>query len=158
MGVRASLSALFRKSQAMNVLPDGLLVHVQHSGEHRFRVREMRGAVEHLMSTNEFWLALFAMVTTLIDGTTKQAYIRYLKCHFPALDAASTADAFYEQYRCGVVHNFSPKSGFGIGRACGMDGAYVALQHFPEGGAKLTVLNVDMFLADFLRHLDELER
>ena len=89
-------------------------------------------------------------------GGTKAAYIAYLSTHFPDLCAAVGAEAFYTNYRCATVHEFGLAPGFAIGRDQGLGGKYVDSQVVRETGQKLTILNIDRLVRDFLAHLAQL--
>lgn len=124
----------------------------------------MREVVEVVHAKNELFLPLLNLVTTFIDGlaggkrgAVEKDYVKYLELHFPALVAELPAKTFYRQYRCGAVHDFSPKPGYAIGRDHGMAEAYAATQRYPELGGSFTVLNIDRLVTDFLKHVRGLE-
>jgi hypothetical protein len=140
------------------------LSEIQSSGDAAFRYEMMREVIETVADRGKLFMPLLNLVTTFIDGlasgapgTTKAAYLEYLDKHFPELCKALGAEIFYSKYRCGAVHEFNLKAGFGIARDSRMDGAYVGTQTIKETGEELTVLNIDRLVADFIRHVSNLE-
>ena len=146
----------------MKQLPDAALSQVQDSAEPSFRYRMMREVIEAVAAPGTLFLPLLSLVTTFIDGLaagpaggSKEAYIKYLDRHFPDLATAIEPRVFYEKFRCGAVHDFSPKPGFGIGRGAGLGGEYVGRQLID--GREHLVLNIDRLVQDFLAHIRGLE-
>ena len=140
------------------------LTEIQQSGDPAFRFAMMRKVIEAVRKEGELYMPLLNLVSTFIDGlasgqpgATKPAYLNYLQTHFPDLCASIGAEVFYTNYRCGAVHEFSLKKGFGIERGEKMPCDYVDTKTIKETGEQITVLNIDRLIDDFLSHIKSLE-
>jgi hypothetical protein len=141
------------------------LTEIQPSGDPAFRYAMMRKVIEAVRKEGELYMPLLNLVTTFIDGLasgqpggTKTAYMNYLQTQFPELCAAIGAEVFYTNYRCGAVHEFNLKKGFGIERGEKMPGTYVDTKTIRETGGQMTILNIDRLIDDFILHVRSLER
>ena len=140
------------------------LKKIQQSDDPAFRYTMMRKVIEAVRNKGELYMPLLNLVTTFIDGLasgqpheTKVAYLNYLKMHFPDLCAAIGAEIFYTNYRCGAVHEFNLKKGFGIDRGENMPGTYIETKTIKETGNQMTFLNIDRLVDDFIAHVRSLE-
>jgi len=140
------------------------LAEIQQSGDPAFRYAMMRKVIEAVRKEGELYMPLLNLVTTFIDGLasgqpggTKIAYMNYLQTHFPELCAAIGSEIFYINYRCGAVHEFNLKKGFGIERGEKMLGTYVDTKTIKETSDQLTILNIDRLIDDFIAHIRSLE-
>lgn len=145
--------------------PEASIHEIQSSGDPAFRYRMMREVVEAVEARGTLFMPLLNLVSTFIDGlasgapgNTKKAYLAYLEAQFPDLCKALGAEVFYSKYRCGAVHEFNLKDGFGIGRDSGMLGAYSGTQTIKDTGQEVTILNIDRLVIDFLAHVRSLEK
>ena len=140
------------------------LTEIQQSGDPAFRYAMMRKVIEAVRKEGELYMPLLNLVTAFIDGLasgkkgeTKVAYLNYLQTHFPNLCAAIGAEIFYTNYRCGAIHEFNLKKGFGIERGEKMPRTYVDTKTVKDTGEQLTILNIDRLIDDFISHIRSLE-
>jgi hypothetical protein len=124
------------------------------------RIEMMRSTVSLLEQKPELGFVLMSVVAAFIDGLakgppgrTREAYIAYLKQHFPTLCAELGAETFYAHFRSCGIHEFAPRPPFGV--AHGGPSEYVSNRE--EGGMQWSFLNVDRLVADFKAHLDSLK-
>ena len=140
------------------------LREIQQCSDLAFRYAMMRKVIEAVRKEGDLYMPLLHLVTTFIGGLAsgkpgvmKISYMNYLQAHFPDLCAAIGAESFYINYRCGAVHEFSLKKGFGIERGENMPNTYVDTITIKETGNQLTVLNIDRLIDDFIAHIRSLE-
>ena len=145
------------------MLPPASSSEYANIGDPVFRLTMMRDCIKAVQVPGDLFYPLLNLVSTFIDGLasgtkgkTKAAYIGYLENHFPNLCSAIGAKTFYENYRCAAIHEFGLKSGFAIGRASGLNGKYADTQVIKDSGQRITVLNVDLLVKDFLKHVEQL--
>jgi hypothetical protein len=137
----------FDRGQATNIADPA--VHVQM----------MRDTVKLLQQRPDLGFVLMSLIAAFIDGLakgqpghTREAYLEYLKRHFPTLCTELGAETFYAHFRSCAIHEFAPRPPFGV--AHGGAGEYVATRD--DAGEQWSFLNVDRLVADFLMHLDSL--
>ena len=99
---------------------------------------------------------ILCLVTCYIDalsGGKRWLYLAALESDFPDLCAAMDAEVFYEKYRNGIVHEFSPKKGYAIAEDHELKGAYVAeVDIEPDGPKNLIALNIERLAKDFIAY------
>ena len=117
----------------------------------------MRETVVLLQERPDLGFVLMSLVAAFIDGLakgkpshTREAYLEYLKNHFPTLCTELGAETFYAHFRSCAIHEFAPRPPFAVGHG----GAGEYLSHSEAEGRQWSVLNVDRLVADFLAHLD----
>lgn len=143
----------------MKKIPATLATNIADPG---FRIHMMRETVKQVHDHGELWLPLLNLITTFIDGLAsgkdreaKEAYLGYLKSNFPELCAHLGAEVFYKNFRCAAVHEFSVRPPFALSRDANLNGKYTAT--VDVDGYKVTALNIDRLVKDFLDHLSEIE-
>jgi len=109
------------------------------------------------VSGNKEFLATLCLICCFIDGLgngTKEEYLDNLKQYFPDLCKELGAIIFYEKYRNGIVHEFSPKKGFGIAENYEIRGKYIEEVEIKETKKKIKFLNIERFEKDFEKMLE----
>ena len=64
------------------------------------------------------------------------------------------AEVFYSHIRCASIHEFAPRPPIGLAHTEELRGQYSGI--WEGGGQQWTMFNVDRFVSDFMRHLDEI--
>ena len=130
---------------------------ITNIGDREFRTRMMAKVVAHVKKHGKLHVPLLALVSCFIDGLakgakgkTKKAYIDYLEKHFPELCKELGAEIFYTKFRCGTIHEFSIKKGYGIARDSYMKDSYV------KSADNVLWLNIDKLVDDFLAHIEKI--
>ena len=92
-------------------------------------------------------------------------FSRFVEEHFPdlctglqgAVPGKSGADVLWDKFRNGFAHLRGPKSGFAIAENHELKGLYVDELKVEDLG-KFTAINVDRFIDDFLRVVNDLDQ
>lgn len=114
---------------------------------------KMISAVE-LCRDKGFWIPAFILASAAIDrlaGGTKIGYLDLLAKSFPELSTELAPLTFYEKFRNGIIHEFSPKPGFALGNDQELEGKYVIDTQVEGSTTIYKTLNIDRFIKDFIR-------
>lgn len=125
------------------------------------RYTMMRETVHLLQTRPNLGFVLLSVVAGFIDGlvkaprgSTHTKYVKYLGEHFPEACVALGAEVFYSHIRCASIHEFAPRPPVALAHTEQLHGEYSDTREV--GGQQWTVFNVDRFVSDFMRHLDEI--
>jgi hypothetical protein len=123
----------------------------------------MRDCIKAVQVPGDLFYPLMNLVFTFIDGLAsgtkgriKATYLIYLEAHFPDICSVIGAKTFYENYRWAAIHEFGLKSGYAIGRDSSLNCKYADTQVMKDTGQRITVLNVDRLVGNFLKHVVQL--
>jgi hypothetical protein len=85
-------------------------------GDKQRVARTIADAVD-LLIAHGFFTPAFCLIAAGIDGIAggeRDKYLAALEQHFPDLCRRLGAEVFYAKYRNGMIHEYSPKKGFGL--------------------------------------------
>ena len=102
---------------------------------------------------DESYSAILCLVACYIDGLStgeREDYLQTLRDHFPALCSELGAEVFYRAYRNGIVHNFSPKRGYGIARGSDLGERRAVSLTVGEALQPIIAVNIDKLADDFI--------
>ena len=121
--------------------------------------RAMINPVKRALERKEF-MAVLCLVCCFIDGIlgdgSEERYKKKLPIFFPTLCNEIKPSIFYDKYRCGIVHNFAIRSGYGIAENHEINGKYVEEMRIKETGKTMIFLNIERLASDFIKMVDKL--
>lgn len=119
------------------------------------RYKAMADAVQFLLERKHY-VATLCLVACYLDEMstagrhTAREYLEFLERQFPDLCRELGAQVFYSKFRCGLVHEFSPETGFAVAEDREARGAYTG-RFEVEGREDILIgLNVERLAAEFI--------
>ncbi len=119
------------------------------------RYNAMAGAVQFLLERKHY-VATLCLVACYFDEMstagrhTASKYLEFLEQQFPDLCKELGAQVFYSKFRCGLVHEFSPETGFALAEDRETRGAYTGRFEVEGREDTLIALNVERLANEFM--------
>jgi len=107
----------------------------------------------NLLLNNKQYVALLMFSVCCIDAFSNKKFISYVKNNFSQYfdNGLLTPKDFYLYFRNQVVHGYSIADGYAIANDWEINGEHVA--EVKCGTKTFIALNIDKFIADFIKHI-----
>jgi len=131
--------------------------NITNADNKEFITRQMKESVKHCYQ-NDLYFPALTLICSYIDGLgegNKKDYLKNLQTHFPELCTQLGALTFYQKYRNGIIHEFCMKPDFALDRNQSMNGQYIQEYVVSETSQKLTALNIDKLVEDFINWVNK---
>jgi hypothetical protein len=116
------------------------------------RVAQTIAQAVRLLIDRQLFTPAFCLIAAGIDGIAggdRDKYIATLEEHFPDLCQALGAEVFYSKYRNGMIHEYSPKKGFGLTEDKEVGTTIVETLKIEGQHDQLICVNVEALARDF---------